>query len=176
MQDLGEREHLAISKVTKAEAGKAHACVQSPFLPVTSKRMQPVKRFARSRERMCSSTNTLSSSAYCPPAHPAIASSNPGRKQYPFWEIANRCWRAAGRPAGRRRLIGLLVGVGGTKGRGAAKERRREARKIAATGRGVALGGARHGGVAGEERLGPRATAGQRSATLAGLRRTALSR
>lgn len=172
MQDLGEREHLAISKVTKAEAGKAHACVQSPFLPVTSKRMQPVKRFARSRERMCSSTNTLASSAYCPPAHPAIASSNPGRKQYPFWEIANRCWRAAG----RRRLIGLLVGVGGTKGRGAAKERRREARKIAATGRGVALGGARHGGVAGEERLGPRAIAGQRSATLAGLRRTALSR
>lgn len=69
--------------------------------------------------------------------------------------IANRRWGVDGRTTWRRRLIGLLVGVGGIKGRDAAKERRREARKVAATGRGVARGGARHGGVVGEGRLGP---------------------
>lgn len=74
-----EGERLAVSKVTKAEAGNARACVLSPFLPVTSKKNATrKKRFARSRERMCGSTNTLWSSAYRPPIHPAFASRNPG--------------------------------------------------------------------------------------------------
>jgi hypothetical protein len=66
--------------------------------------------------------------------------------------------------------------MGGIKGRGAAKERRREASKVAATGGGVARGGDRHGGVVEEGQQGPGAIAGQRSATLACLRTTALRR
>lgn len=96
-----ERERPAVSKVTKAEAGNAHACVQSPFLPVTSKRMQPV-RFARRRERMCSSTNTLASFAYRPPIHPAFGAGYPGRKQCPFWGgLASQSLLRSGRQADR---------------------------------------------------------------------------
>lgn len=96
-----EGERFAVSKVTKAEAGNARACVLSPFLPVTSKRMRPVKDVPEV-ESACVVPPTP-----CGPPPTARPSTQPSpletlaETQAILGEasLANRCWEVNCRPA-----------------------------------------------------------------------------